>query len=75
MLQLSPPLPRIVVAHPKWKGPSGSGVANFIIEGSRDDDMVWVIDFCETGEIWCVPNKYVRAPRNITYGRTTEETK
>jgi len=73
MIQLNPPLPRLVVAHPKWNGPTGSGVANFIIEGSKDDDLVWVIDMDATGEVWCVPNRYVRAPNNITYGRLVKK--
>lgn len=72
MLQLNPPLRRVVVGGAKWKGPTGDGVANFVIEGHNDDDIVWVIDFDNGGQTWCVPTRFVRAPRNITYGRIKE---
>jgi hypothetical protein len=69
MLQLNPPLVRVVVGGTAWEGPTGKGVANFVVPGHRDDDIVWIIDLDENGQTWCVPNRYVRAPRNITYGR------
>jgi hypothetical protein len=69
MLQLNPPLVRVVVGGPGWEGPTGKGVANLVEPGHRDDDIVWIIDMDENGQTWCVPNRYVRAPRNITYGR------
>jgi hypothetical protein len=70
MMQLNPPLVRVVVGGPGWKGPTGKGVANLVEPGHRDDDIVWIIDLDENGETWCVPNRFVRAPRNITYGRS-----
>jgi len=73
MLQLNPPLIRIVVGGKHWAGPTGAGVANFIEPGHRDDDIVWIIDMDETGQTWCVPNRYVRAPANITYGRKSDK--
>jgi len=73
MLQLNPPLVRVVVGGPGWIGPMGKGVANLIEPGHRDDDLVWIIDMDENGETWCVPNRYVRAPRNITYGRAVNK--
>ena len=73
MLQLNPPLVRVVVGGPGWIGPTGKGVANLIDPGHRDDDLVWIIDMDENGETWCVPNRYVRAPRNITYGRAVKK--
>lgn len=72
MLQLNPPLVRIVVGGPGWEGPIGEGVANLIEPGHRDDDLVWIIDMDETGQTWCVQNRYVRAPQNITYGRKSD---
>ena len=72
MLQLNPPLIRIVVGGKNWAGPTGAGVANFIEPGHRDDDIIWIIDMDETGQTWCVPNRYVRAPANITYGRKSD---
>jgi hypothetical protein len=72
MLQLNPPLVRVVVGGAGWAGPTGKGVANFIDPGHRDDDIVWIIDLDENGQTWCVPNRFVRAPRNITYGRNSD---
>ncbi|HWE02548.1 MAG TPA: hypothetical protein VG326_09070 [Tepidisphaeraceae bacterium] len=72
MFQLNPPLVRIIVGGPGWEGPTGRGVANLVEPGHRDDDIVWIIDLDENGQTWCVPNRYVRAPRNITYGRKLE---
>ena len=69
MLQLNPPLVRVIVGGAGWQGPTGKGVANLIEPGHRDDDMVWIIDLDENGQTWCVPNRFVRAPINITYGR------
>jgi hypothetical protein len=69
MIQLDPPLVRVIVGGNGWEGPTGKGVANLLEPGHRDDDIVWIIDLDENGETWCVPNRYVRAPRNITYGR------
>ena len=70
MLQLNPPLARVIVGGKGWDGPTGKGVANLIEPGHRDDDIVWIIDLDDGGQTWCVPNRFVRAPRNITYGRT-----
>jgi hypothetical protein len=72
MLQLNPPLVRIIVGGPGWAGPTGKGVANLVEPGHRDDDIIWIIDMDENGQTWCVPNRFVRAPRNITYGRTID---
>jgi hypothetical protein len=74
MLQLNPPLVRVIVGGEGWHGPTGKGVANLIEPGHRDDDMVWIIDLDENGQTWCVPNRYVRAPLNITYGRKKDPT-
>lgn len=69
MLQLNPPIQRVVLADEDWTGPTGVGVANFIIEGHRDDDILWGIDFDHNGQTWFVPNRYTRAVRNQSYGR------
>jgi len=69
MLQLNPPLLRVVVGGPGWMGPTGKGVANLLDPGHRDDDLIWIIDLDANGQTWCVPNRFVRAPNNITYGR------
>jgi hypothetical protein len=72
MLQLNPPLIRIIVGGPGWSGPTGKGVANLLEPGHRDEDIVWIIDLDENGQTWCVPNRFVRAPSNITWGRKAD---
>lgn len=72
MLQLNPPLVRVIVGGPGWAGPTGKGVANFIEPGHLDDDLIWIIDLDENGQTWCVPNRFVRAPANITAGRKSD---
>lgn len=73
MFQLDPPLVRVIVGGPGWSGPIGKGLANLIEPGHRDDDIVWIIDLDENGQTWCVPNRFVRAPQNITYGRGIDQ--
>ena len=75
MLQLNPPLARVIVGGHGWTGPTGKGIANLIEPGHHDDDVIWIIDLNETGQTWCVPNRFVRAPANITYGRKSEGVK
>jgi hypothetical protein len=75
MLQLSPPLVRVVVGGVGWEGPTGKGIANLVEPGHLDDDIIWIIDFDENGQTWCVPNRYVRAPTNITAGRKSDPIK
>ncbi len=72
MLQLNPPLARVLVGGAGWSGPTSKGVANLIVPGHRDDDLIWIIDLDQNGQTWCVPNRYVRAPVNITYGRRAD---
>lgn len=40
------------------------------IYGYPGDDIIWIIDLDDGGQTWCVPSRYVRAPANITQGRT-----
>lgn len=72
MLQLNPPLPRVIVGGKGWAGPVGKGIANFIEPGHLDEDVIWMIDLNDGGQTWCVPNRYVRAPVNMTQGRTAD---
>jgi hypothetical protein len=69
MIQLRPPLRRYVIGGAKWRGPVGYGLAHFLVLGAVDDDLLWVVDMDDDGTTWCVPNRYVRAPWNITIGR------
>ena len=67
ILQLKPPLP--------LKTPKGEGFAHFLIDYGPESDLYWTVFTTETGEIWTLANKEVRACKNITLGRTYEETK
>jgi hypothetical protein len=71
MIQLVPPLPREVISGKGWEGPIGEGVCNVLIDYGLDHDLIWVVEMDLTGEIWCVPNRFVRAVRNVTAGRNT----
>ena len=62
MLQLNPPLP--------LNTPKGEGFAHLVIDYGPESDLYWTVLITETGEIWTYANKYVRASKNITLGRT-----
>ena len=65
MLQLNPPIPMCT--------PKGEGFAHFLIDYGPESDLYWTVFITETGEIWTYANKYVRASKNITLGRTHPE--
>ncbi|HEV7121949.1 MAG TPA: hypothetical protein VGN24_00815 [Rhodanobacter sp.] len=62
MLQLNPPIP--------LNTPKGEGFAHLVIDYGPESDLYWTVLITETGEIWTYSNKYVRASKNITLGRT-----
>lgn len=62
MLQLNPPIP--------MNTPKGEGFAHILIDYGPESDLYWTVLITETGEIWTYANKYVRALKNITLGRT-----
>ena len=62
ILQLNPPLP--------LKTPKGEGFAHFLIDYGPESDLYWTVLITQTGEIWTLANKEVRASKNITLGRT-----
>jgi hypothetical protein len=62
MLQLNPPIP--------LNTPKGEGFAHLVIDYGPESDLYWTVLITETGEIWTYANKYVRASKNITLGRT-----
>jgi len=62
MLQLNPPIPMCT--------PKGEGFAHILIDYGPESDLYWTVLITETGEIWTYANKYVRASKNITLGRT-----
>lgn len=62
MLQLNPPIP--------MNTPKGEGFAHILLDYGPESDLYWTVLITETGEIWTYANKYVRASKNITLGRT-----
>ena len=69
MLELRTPLPVVVIESPRWRGPTGHGLAIFVDGEHPELNLVWTIIMQATGEFWCVPNQFVRAEKNITGGR------
>ena len=59
--QLNPTIP--------LRSEKASGEAIAVIDYSIEHDLMWVIIDDKTGEIWCVPNKDVRAYTNYSVGR------
>ena len=67
MLQLNPPLPLTT--------PRGNGFAHFLIDYSREHDLLWVVFLDDTGESWTFNNREIRLQSNITMGRPSNSTK
>lgn len=65
MLQLNPPIP--------MNTPKGEGFAHILIDYGPESDLYWTVLITETGEIWTCANRYVRASKNITLGRTNPD--
>lgn len=61
ILQLNPTIP--------MHCPQGIGYAIAMIDYSQEHDILWIIAINETGEVWAVPNKDIRAIINISMGR------
>lgn len=61
LLQLNPPLP--------LKTPKGDGLCHVLIDYGPETDLLWVV-FLDNGEVWTFGNRDIRAPKNITMGRT-----
>lgn len=64
--QLNPPLPMFC--------PKGEGFAHFLIDYGPESDLYWTLFVTDTGEIWTYANKHVQTSKNITLGRTFEQT-
>jgi len=50
--------------------PKGEGFAHLMLDYGLESDLYWVVLITDTGEIWTYANRYVRASKNITLGRT-----
>ena len=65
--QLNPPLPVTT--------PQGPALAHLVIDYGPEHDLIWVCFQDKTGECWAWPNPKIRAPKNITMGRSYDEYK
>jgi hypothetical protein len=65
MIQLNP---MITV----WTKERGYGYALGWKDYSQEHNMLWIIAFDDTGEIWEVPNPQVRLQKNYSMGRFVE---
>lgn len=64
ILQLDPMIP-MVMDH----GPNAQGYAFVLIDYSQEHNVLWGVACDVTGEIWWVPNKYIRFQFNTSMGR------
>lgn len=72
LLQLSPAIPVEVIENNLT--PSGKGMALLVIDYSQEHDLIWVVAFDASREIWGVRNQDVRVQANATLGRAVELT-
>jgi hypothetical protein len=67
MLQLNPPIPVYT--------PRGPALAHVLIDYGPEHNIMWVCFGDDDGQCWTWPNNKVRAQKNISLGRTVENTK
>lgn len=63
ILQLNPTIP-------VWVKGKGDGYALGWIDYSQEHDLMWIVAFDETGEVWTIPNPEIRLTCNFSMGRT-----
>jgi hypothetical protein len=71
ILQLTPSLPVFVVDNPGGF-PTGTGLAIFLIDESREHHTLWAVALDDGGSVYWVPNPYVRLQANMSVGRRRE---
>lgn len=62
IIQLNPPIPL-------YTATKGAGLAYLVIDYGPEYDLMWVVAINNSGEIWTLNNKEVRAIENITLDR------
>jgi hypothetical protein len=65
IIQLNPPIP--------LKTNRGNGIAWFVTDYGIEHNLQWTVALDETGEIWNFQNPEIRAQKNITQGRLTND--
>jgi hypothetical protein len=75
LTQLDPPIPVKVVrsrapgSHRSW--PEGTGYAVALIDYSQEHNMLWKVIFDDSGEIWDIPQPYIRGAHNVSMERVS----
>lgn len=64
IIQLNP-------AIPIWTEERGTGYALGWIDYSQEHEMLWIVAYDDSGEVWQVPNRLVRVQKNYSLGRAT----
>jgi hypothetical protein len=70
MIQLRVPLPVRVVPGAGWSGPTGTGMCLAWYKPHVEHNLIWLVAFDDTGQVWEVENPNIRATANITWGRS-----
>lgn len=66
ILQLNPSIPVHVIN-------KGIGEALFLLDYSKESDVLWAVALDNGGEVWWVPNKDIRLLPNYSIGRIKSE--
>lgn len=69
ILQLSPPIPVQILARPGATWPSGHGQALALIDYSPEHYTLWKVALDSDGQIWDIPQNYIRLQENQSLGR------
>lgn len=68
MIQLNPPIPVWIVEG--FGNAEGSGFAIGWIDYSQEHNTLWKVVMDKTGEIWDIPQGFVRGQENRSMGRS-----
>lgn len=63
--RLNPPIP--------LNTSRGSGFAHFMISYGAENDLYWVVFLDDSGQIWSISNRDVRAVKNYSFDRPVVE--
>ncbi len=68
ILQLNPSIPIEVIG-------KGTGEAIFLLDYSKEDNLMWIIALDSDGSVWTVPNPDIRFIKNYSLGRNFDKLK
>lgn len=71
ILQLNPMIPVNVLEGKGW--PLGLGQALALLDYSSEHNTLWLVGYDKTGELWWIPQKYVRLQANMSLERMIEK--